>query len=333
MKRHNEFSIRAVYQAATIEHADPPHNTLQLKIYYPASEPAESFDPLPRGNSTNFPYSPFPVVIFFSGVNCSQESYRWLAMTLVPQGFVVVTFDWVAPYLPGMVGLTPGVNVKALASDIYGSVPTAIALPTILQALDKIQAEGSLAGKLNLDQLILGGHSAGGRVALESASPRFFDKVVAAFAYGAHTAAGPSLGFSPGQILPLTDQLPLLLMGGSCDGLIHKNGKLYGVTWASATEPIERTFNEGLQGGRHDNYLLILNGANHFAMTDPVDPTANMAFLDDQGTQPSALYRQIIGDILGIFLATHIDHDLDALAQLTTYLQSDNPLIQQMISK
>jgi hypothetical protein len=42
----------------------------------------------------------------------------------------------------------------------------------------------------------------------------------AAFAYGAHTAAVVQLGYPAGKILPLPDQLPLILMGGTQDGVI-----------------------------------------------------------------------------------------------------------------
>ena len=72
---------------------------------------------------------------------------------------------------------------------MYGKAPTASALPTLLKELEKLQSEGVLAGLLDLNSVILGGHSAGGRVAIENADSQFFPSVVAAFAYGAHTAA------------------------------------------------------------------------------------------------------------------------------------------------
>lgn len=141
--------------------------------------------------------------------------YQWLAVKLAERGLVVVTFSWVAENLPGIVGLTPGVDIKMLAPNIYGTGSTASALPTLLKALERLQVESVLAGLLDLDHIILGGHSASSRVAICSAAPRFFPQVVAAFAYGAHTAAAVQLGYPPNTILPLPDSLPLLLIGGT----------------------------------------------------------------------------------------------------------------------
>jgi len=136
--------------------------------------------------------------------------------------------------------------IKNLAPDIYGTAPTASALPSLLLALARLNSEGVLASLLDLEQVILGGHSAGGRVAIlvpggfanESANPSFFPQVVAAFAYGAHTAAIVQLGYEAGTILPLSDALPLMLIGGTCDGVIANNSSLYGVTWERPTIPI-----------------------------------------------------------------------------------------------
>jgi len=128
------------------------------------------------------------------------ELYQWLTVKLAERGLVVVTFSWVAENPPGMVALTPGVDINMLAPSMYGKGLTASALPTLMTALERLQAEGVLAGLLDLSHIILGGHSAGGRVAIESADPRFFPQVVAAFAYGAHTAAIVQLGYAAGTI-------------------------------------------------------------------------------------------------------------------------------------
>ena len=82
--------------------------------------------------------------------------------------------------------MIPGVNIAMLAPNTYGTAPTASALPAVLKELECINSEGMLAGMLDLEKIILGGHSAGGRVAIESASPHFFPQVVAAFGYGVH---------------------------------------------------------------------------------------------------------------------------------------------------
>lgn len=106
---------------------------------------------------------------------------------------------------------------------VYGSAPTASALPALLAKLEQLQSEGILAGMLDLQRIILGGHSAGGRIAIENANPQFFPQVVASFAYGAHTMAGVIMGYEAGTVLPLSSSLPMLLIGGTCDGVIANN--------------------------------------------------------------------------------------------------------------
>ncbi len=73
---------------------------------------------------------------------------------------------------------------------------------------------------LALDKVVLGGHSAGGRLALENAAPHFFPQVAATFAYGTSSSGFVQLGYTPGTILPLPSSVPILLMGGSCDGVV-----------------------------------------------------------------------------------------------------------------
>lgn len=298
------MSIRALFQAVKIAEVAAPYDTIHLKVFYPArmsGSGEQSMGVTPADPQL----APFPVAIFFGGINCGAELYQWLAVKLAQQGLVVVTFDWVAENLPGLVGLTPGVELKNLAPNTYGTAPTASALPALITALEHLNLEGVLAGLLDLQRVVLGGHSAGGRVAIESANPDFFPQVVAAFAYGAHTAAIVQLGYESGTILPVADALPLLLIGGTCDGVIANSSDLYGVTWERATTPIERTF-EAIAGGSGDRYLLLLQGANHFSIAHPVDTTTGTAFLDFPATQPAEQIRDLMAEAIGLFIDAHV---------------------------
>lgn len=316
------MSVKAIFQAAKVEGVASPYDTIHLKIFYPAQVSENS----PGQNMGTFPAdsqkSPFKIVIFFNGINCGIESYQWLAVKLAERGLVVVTFSWVAQNLPGIVAITPGVDLKNLTPNTYGTGPTASALPTILAALEGLQSVGVLAGLLDLQQIILGGHSAGGRVAIESADSRFFPQVVAAFSYGAHSAAIAQLGYEAGTILPLPNALPLLLMGGTCDGVIASNGALYGVTWEQANTPVRRTFEEAIAGGRNDSYLLLLEGANHFSIAYPSDTTVGTTGLDFPATQPEEQVRSLMAEAIALFIDAHVRSQPTAITALHQLIES-----------
>lgn len=326
------MSVRALFRAAKVADASSPYDTIHLKVFYPArmsdDERERNLGIVPADPNQ----SPFKTVIFFNGINCGAELYQWLAVNLAKRGLVVVTFNWVAQNIPGMVTLTPGVDLKALSPEVYGTVPTASALPTIIKALENLQSEGVLAGLLDLESVVLGGHSAGGRIAIENANPQFFPQVVAAFAYAAHTAATVQLGYEPGRILPLADRLPLILMGGTNDGVIAESSHRYGVTWERATTPVERTFHEAIAGGRDDSYLLLLEEANHFTIAHPFDATTGRPFLDPVTRSPELL-RNFIAKTIGLFIDAHVRSQPQALSALNQLLETSHPAIAHMERK
>jgi len=310
------MSVRALFDAVKVEGAIAPYDTLHLKVIYPAqmsgSEAEQNLGIVPADGAQ----APFPVVVFFNGINCAPDVYQWLAIALAERGWVVVTYSWVAENLPGMIALTPGVDLKMWMPDTYGTGATASALPSVLAALERMQQSGVLAGLLDLDRIVLGGHSAGGRVAIESASPQFFPQVKGAFAFAAHSAGVTQLGYPAGTILPLPDALPLLLIGGTCDGVIAQSSFRYGVTWEQPTTPVLRTFEEGIAGGRNDSYLLLLEGANHFAIAHPKDPTERRPVLDFPATQPEEELRRVMLEAIALFLDAHIRKQPEALKPL-----------------
>ncbi|WP_421654581.1 alpha/beta hydrolase family protein [Leptothermofonsia sp. ETS-13] len=321
------MSIRALYQAAKVENTASPYDTIHFKVFYPAQMSGSNQEKDMGVVSANIQQAPFPVVIFFNGINCGPEVYQWLAVQLAERGLVVVTFSWVAENIPGLIGLTPGVDVMRLAPNTYGTGPTASALPAILQALEKLQVQGVLAGLLDLQRIVLGGHSAGGRVALESADPKFFSQVVAAFAYAAHSAGIVQMGYQPGTFLPLPHALPILLMGGTRDGVIAGSSDRYGVAWETATTPVERTFREAIAANRGDCYLVLLEGANHFSVVHPFDATTGRAFLDFPATQPNETIRELVAAAIGLFIDAYVRHQPTAVKDLNQLMGFGNPLV------
>lgn len=175
--------------------------TLHLKVFYPSRQSGSQLEQNLGVVPADERYAPFPMVILFNGINCGPELYQWLAV-VAERGLVVVTFTWVAENLSGMITLTSGVDIARLRSGAYGRGPTASALPTLLGELERLQTTGILAGLLDLNRIVLGGHSAGGRVAIKSADLRYYGAIAASFAYGAHTAAAVQLGYVPARFSP-----------------------------------------------------------------------------------------------------------------------------------
>jgi len=273
--------------------------------------------------------APLPVVIFFNGGNCGLELYRWLANILAEKGLIVVIFNWVAENIPGFVGLTPGINLAAWKKDTYGTIPSLSSLPYILKELESLQSTGILADGIDLEKIILGGHSAGGRLALESANPDWFAGISAVFGYGVHSAAGVQHGYEDsGLILSLPAFVPTLIMGGTKDGVIAKSSFRYGLEkWETPATPTIRTFREAISSQRNDSYLVILEGANHFSIADCLDPTISSSLLDFPATYPQEKYRSLIANIISNFINVSVREDKKAAKELDRILDPKDPAI------
>lgn len=292
-------------------HGESPFDTAHLKVYYPAEVRGDDAERLTGVFDADPAGAPYPVVLFISGVNVGQDAYRRYATAVAESGFVVVTFDRVAELFGGQVGLTPGVELAAARPGAYGNGPTCPAIGAILSALTDLNTEGPLAGALDLSRVGLGGHSAGGTVALQSA--RFFPGIGAVFAWGAHTMVATMLGWDPGTVLPAQVDCPVLLGVGTNDGVIMGSADRYGEDGASRPDPVTRTFEEALPGGGH--LLAIIEGANHFGIAD-ADPTAARAFLDGPAdTEALGPFSRLTT----LFLGTHLTGSAQARAELAAF--------------
>jgi dienelactone hydrolase len=306
--------IRAIYRAIKVS-AAAPHDTLTLKLFYPAAPTGSEEERMSGVIAADAAQAPFPVVVFMPGVNVEMACYQWLAVRLAQTGLVVVTYNWVAEDLPGYVSLTPGVNLAAFQPDTYGQQPTTTALPAILNELAIIHDPSRfthhashitpLTGLLNLNTIILGGHSAGGTIALQNGRSDYFPQVTAVFSYAAHTMASTMLGYPPETILPLANDCPCLIMGGTNDGVIAASGGRYASTAGSTTAAIERTFHEGVTRRQGDSYLALLDGANHFTMAYPLDETTGRPFLDQPSSQPDDQLRDLLANLISQFIEAH----------------------------
>ncbi|GJM42275.1 MAG: hypothetical protein DHS20C20_25570 [Ardenticatenaceae bacterium] len=322
------MTVRSIYRAIKIETAVSPYDAVTLKIYYPAAaaegDLARNTGLVPADSGK----APFPVVIFLPGINVGPEAYHWLAVALAERGLAMVTYSWIAEEMPGMVNLTPGVDLTAVSPSTYGSKPTCPAIQPILDELARVNEDHQLLKNvLDLDTIILGGHSAGGTMALQNANPDWFPALKGAFCYAGHTMTATFLGYEAGTILPICDKLPLLLLGGNRDGVIEASVHRYGLENPSSTLALEKTFSTGIAEGVNDKFLIILEGANHFSCVNPLDQTTGRPFLDHPPAQDEARIRAELITLISFFIDGHIRRNPQARLALQQQLNSGNPLI------
>lgn len=319
--------VRAVYRAARVAGRPAPYDNVTLKLHYPCRY-GDSFEERDTGFVPPDPaLAPFPVVIVMPGVNVSPEAYGWLARELAQAGFAVVTYGWVTVEMGDQASISPGVALDALHRDRYGTAPSCPALPAILGELQRVQEEGLLAGQLDLGRIVLGGHSAGGAMALLNAHREWLPGIAGAFAYAAHTAGNVRLGWPDDSIMPLARDLPFLILGGTRDGVIAASGHRYRT--GGGTDPndrIERTFREGLAGDGGDRHLLIVEGANHFSFVWPRDTSTGRPYLDRKARGGGKRLRAYLAALIVHFCRRTCMGDEKAAATLRNLCNPDHPL-------
>ena len=316
--------MRALFRAVPIPAASPPFDSVHLRVYYEAIYTGTEVENMTGILPADGAKTPWPVVLFLPAINGTPENYTWLGREIVTQGFLFATYTFIEQAIPTVEpGLSPGLDTRLLSKSNYGSGPGAITVGPILKELEAMNARGPLAGCLDLDHVILGGHSAGGTIAIQNANPAFFQGIAGSFAYGAHSLGSKMFGFETGSVMPLCSSRPLLLMGGTGDGVIAKSASRYGLSQhASASAPIERTF-ESLEPNGW-SHLVLFEGANHFAIAHPHDATCARGFLDVAPTFDTAATRAALRDVVLDFLAHAARSDVTARVRLAS-LSSTRP--------
>ena len=200
------FRLAALHRRVPLAGGD---NSLTLKVVYDAEEPSGE---------------PLPCVLFLSGADCAHDSYMWLATRLARAGCAVALSTCVVPFGPSTCLLSLPFDLGALDSlEAYKQNPSREGLATVLDELRALTAaDGALAGRLDLARLAVGGHSSGGRTALDLCAFEQPFGVRAVFAYGASLVNSGMGTFAPrGAVLPCEAARPppLLLLGGSEDGI------------------------------------------------------------------------------------------------------------------
>lgn len=317
--------VRALFTATRVDGLPSPYDVIQVKVHYPARPSGDDTERLTGAVPPDATDAPWPVVVLIHGVNVGPEGYRWLVEKIVPHGFAVVTYTMVGElYPPGTFGLTPGIDLDAVRPDAYGTRPTCTALQPILARLAELNVEGALAGLLDLDRVALGGHSAGATMALQNARRSYLPGIAGAFGYAGHTLASKNLGWPSEDPLAVDGDVPVLIMGGTRDGIIARSADRYGLE-GHTRDPIVRTFEDAVPAGAGHAYLAIVEGANHQTFVHPHDATVARGFLDLEPTVDEVQARSLIAELTIAFLRAHVRGSADARADLDALL--DSPML------
>ncbi len=296
-----------------------------MRVYYPcrfgdtAEERATGVIPVDTRRT------PLPVVILMPDEDIPQESYSWLAESLAQAGIAAASYSWVHEHADGVIRSGPGLQRKRISRKRYGRKPSCPALPAVLAELKRLNKRGALAGSLNLSCLVIGGHAAGGTAALLNANREWFPALCGAFSYGAHTLAEPSQGWERGDVMPLPKDIPLLVMGGTEDGVLAT--RIPGTDGRPETWAVEKTFAEGVKGRRGDRHMVLIDGASHYTFTSPRDASSGLDFLDRRTKGRGKLLRQYLAKLIVTFCDQICRSDPMSRADLQALVDPEHPMV------
>ncbi len=288
--------IRAVYRTVCADVADAQHQAVIYRLIYPASYSATDYENATGDLPIRPSDTPSPVFIMMGGINVNPDSYRELARQLADAGFVVMLYSYVGRLFGDAIGLSPGLDLGALTPDVVGTRPSATLLRTLIDELHRENDSPMFAGMLDTSRVILGGHSAGGTVALLNANRDWFPEVCGVATYGSHTQPAQALGYSDHDILAVgsnpraASTVPVCLIGGTEDGVIASSAGRYGNT---EHHRIRATY-EAVPGASSKSYVLV-NEANHLSMCQPLDEMSARGFLETQPIFNASIFEVICG--------------------------------------
>ena len=307
-----------------------PFDAVHVRVFYPSQVPGGTNSERPGELSSGMiaadeALAPFPIVVICNPVNIGPEYYRWLALALAPRGYLVATFSWLSPG-PGGIVVQAGGPLSAMG----GEGDQAPAVKVVTKALHELNAgAGILGGLLNTSRVGVIGHSAGGTVALGAADHRYHPAVKAVVSLSAHTAVGVPPADGSGTTMRTTPtDCPVLLIGGTHDGVIDRSRFRYDTPPGADWDPVGRTFCEAFTSDRADCVLAVVDGANHFSFTDPDDdPSAGRPFLDHPAGTAGAIVRAHTASMIGAFFDQHVraEHPQESAAVFEALLTG--PLI------
>jgi dienelactone hydrolase len=267
-------------------------------LHYPADETALSEARLTGIVPADRSAAPWPIVIIMPGVNVAPDSYRWLAARLVHAGYCAVTYETIGTLGPAGSGISPSMDMAALAPDVIGTRISAPAVPPLLRAVAELA--GPVEGAIDFERVVLGGHSAGGTMALHNSDPEWIPGLQGVFSFAGHTMVATALGHGEAAVVGFPSKVPAMIISSADDGVIAASRDRYRSDDVDH-DPIERTFHEGLERDMDDSWFVELADGNHFTICDPIDETSGRSFLESDLRAEDDASREALAQLIVAF--------------------------------
>jgi dienelactone hydrolase len=310
--------VRSLFWAAKVNDWAPPFDTAHLKVFYRARPTWSAMEKMSGSLAVDETIGVAPFVVVVPGINVNPDSYRWLASDLATVGYVVVVMTLIGRMGPTAVGLTSGIDMRFGRPETWGQQTTAPALNDVVSALTVLNETPNqpLFGHLDTANVSLIGHSAGGAAVLQNTRHQYFPWIRSAVTYAGHSLGSVMLGWPEGSVTPVHADCPILMIGGTADGVIAASASRYGEDAATRSDPLRRTF-AAITGPRSaDARLVIIDGATHFAISHPIDPTCARSFLDEVPVVDLDAVRSFISELIITFLDSTIRNTAPAAERL-----------------
>jgi predicted dienelactone hydrolase len=271
--------VRAIWDAVRVPDAQAPYDTVHYRLAFPAAAPDPAADPVLGLVAPA--QADLPVVVLHPNFNLDRVGLRWLERVLAGAGFAVVTPQWVGPMFDGRPGLPTGVDVATLRHRY---------LDALRDSLDRCLVHDAL----DLTRMVIGGHSAGGTLALLTAG-----QVQGGFSYGGHTRTQTAQGHGADHYLELSGQTPLLLMGGTADGVVTAIAEAQGHD--AALLPMREAYSRSVPPDR-PAWLVLVEGADHYAFLDEYDGSSGRGYLEPPGPRDPEEVHAVLAPVIVSFV-------------------------------
>ena len=295
-------SVRAVYTAVEVAGARAPWDVAHVRVDFPAAD-VSTADPSLGLIGVDPSRGLLPVVVLHGNFNCPPHYYQWLAHRLALAGYAAVTFTWVTTWLDARAGLTTGIDLSAIAPDATVLRSPHLLLEPLLDALTRVPDVGPA---LDVSRVVLGGHSAGGTLALLCTSREWHPSVRGAFSYAGHTRAQVPQGLGTDTYLPVPGDVPLLLVAGTADGVVGAIASRQGHT--GTDHPMVATRQRAVPADA-DAWLVLIDGADHYSVCEGYDASTGRGYLETPGPADPVGVREEFASLVLDLCAVAFDED------------------------